>query len=342
MKIVSIVVPVFNEEAVIERFLDVTFDVLKGAPAGVCFELLLIDDGSTDSTNEILRRRASADNRLRVLTLSKNFGHQAAISAGLSLALGDAIVTMDCDLQDPPSIILEFIEEWLNGSEVVLGRRIDRSTDTWIKRTSAQLFYRLIAGLSNSPIERNVADFRLVSREVVDVLKSLDESSPFWRGLVQWVGFNPTYVEYVRDSRAAGKTKYSLSKMIKLALNGVTSFSDRPLIGVSVIGLLITGFTSLYGLWVLVSKLVWPDQSVPGYVTTILITLFLSGVQLLVMGLIGLYVSSVNRNVRSRPDYVVWRGRSINIEQQSDGRQLLINSVIQRNDQDDCSLEASK
>lgn len=317
MKSVSIVTPVFNEEAVIEQFLDVTTEVLKRAPTDLDFEIVLVDDGSTDRTNEILRRRANIDSRIRLVTFSRNFGHQAAITAGLQVAQGDAIVTMDCDLQDPPEVVLEFINKWLDGANIVLGRRIDRTSDSWLKRSSAQIFYRFIASISDSPIEQNVADFRLVSRRVADVLKSMDESNPFWRGLVQWVGFCPQYVEYARGSRAAGKTKYSLRKMVKLALSGITSFSDRPLIVVSLLGLTITGLTGMYASWVLISKILWPDQSVPGYITAILLTLFLSGVQLLVLGLIGIYVSSVNRNVRSRPNYLIWWDRCINIEQYS-------------------------
>lgn len=314
MKSVSIVAPVFDEESVIEQFLDAITEVLTRAPADLGFEIVLVDDGSTDGTNEILRRRASIDSRVRLVTFSRNFGHQAAIMAGLQVAQGDAVVTMDCDLQDPPEIVLEFINRWLDGADIVLGRRIDRTSDSWLKRSSARVFYRFIASISDSPIEQNVADFRLVSRRVADVLKSMDESNPFWRGLVQWVGYNPQYVEYARKSRAAGKTKYSVRKMVKLALSGITSFSDRPLIVVSLLGLAITGLTGVYASWVLISKILWPDQSVPGYITAILLTLFLSGIQLLVLGLIGIYVSSVNRNVRSRPNYLIWWDRCKNIE----------------------------
>jgi dolichol-phosphate mannosyltransferase len=314
MKVVSLVSPVFNEEAVIEHFLVSVKTVMQDLPLGLDYELVLVDDGSTDRTHALLSTAAAGDGRIRVVTFSRNFGHQAAIAAGLEAAKGDAIVTLDCDLQDPPEVILRFITHWIDGADLVLGRRTDRSSDTWVKRSLAKLFYKAIAKISSSPLESDVADFRLMSRSVVDVLKQLNESSPYWRGLVQWVGFDPVYVDYSRESRVAGSTKYSFKKMFRLALSGITSFSDRPLIGVSLVGLLITCLSGLYSMWVLISKIVWPERSVPGYITAILLTLFLSGVQLLVLGLIGIYVSSVNRNVRRRPEFVIWWDRCKNLE----------------------------
>jgi glycosyltransferase involved in cell wall biosynthesis len=326
VKFISLVAPVYNEEDVITHFLATVREVMQELPNGFRYELILVDDGSTDGTHQIISSEAEHDERLRVVTFSRNFGHQAAIAAGLEVAEGDAVVTLDCDLQDPPIIVLDFINKWIDGADLVLGRRVDREVDTWFKRRSAKLFYRFISGMSNSPLESDVADFRLMSRHVVDVLKGLNESSPYWRGLVQWVGFNPVYVDYSRDSRVAGTTKYSFRKMFRLALSGVTSFSDRPLVAVSLVGLLITCLSSLYSIWVIISKLIWPDRSVPGYITAILLTLFLSGVQLLVLGLIGIYVSSVNRNVRKRPEFIIWWDRCKNLETLKNG--LLSNSQV--------------
>ena len=314
MKLISLVSPVFNEEAVIEHFLASVKVVMHDLPPGLDYELVFVDDGSIDRTHAILSSVSAGDSRIRVVTLSRNFGHQAAIAAGLEAARGDAIITLDCDLQDPPEVALRFIAHWIDGADLVLGRRVDRSTDTWVKRTLARLFYRALSKVSSSSLESDVADFRLMSRSVVNVLRQLNESSPYWRGLVQWVGFSPVYVDYSRESRAAGSTKYSFKKMFRLALSGITSFSDRPLIGVSLVGLLITCLSGIYSMWVLISKIVWPERSVPGYITAILLTLFLSGVQLLVLGLIGIYVSSVNRNVRKRPEFVIWWDRCKNLE----------------------------
>lgn len=313
MKLISVVVPVFNEEEVVEQFVTRVRTVMDQLPHDLNYEIVFVDDGSTDSTHQIICAHAAQDQKIRLVAFSRNFGHQAAIAAGLRAATGDAIITIDCDFQDPPELIPEFVARWLNGANIVLGRRVSRHSDSVIKRVSARVFYNLMSRLSDSEVEPEVADFRLVSRGVADILRDIEESSPYWRGLVQWVGFQPQYVDYEREARVAGTTKYSIRKMIKLGLSGVTSFSDRPLIGVSMCGLVVTGFSAIYSFWVLISKVIWPDRSVPGYITAILLTLFLSGIQLLVLGLIGIYVSAVNRNARNRPDYIVWLDRCQNV-----------------------------
>jgi dolichol-phosphate mannosyltransferase len=311
-RLLSVVVPTFNEEAVISKFIEVCSGEFENFPNDLNYELIFVDDGSTDESRNIIRQHIALDDRIRLVALSRNFGHQAALTAGLANAKGDAVVSIDCDLQDPPSVILRFIEEWERGADVVLAKRSTRAGETRFKLITARIFYSIMSTLSNSPLSENVGDFRLLSREVVDVLLQMNEASPYYRGLVNWVGFKQVDVLYDRDPRFSGETKYTLRKMLKLASSGITSFSDRPLQMASALGLILM-FLSLVGaVLALIAKILEPTRSVAGYASLLLAVLFLGGVQLFSIGVVGLYLSVVNQNTKSRPRYIISKNESSN------------------------------
>ncbi len=310
---VSVVVPVLNEELVLPFFLQRIQQVFDSCTDNVEFELLFVDDGSSDNSKNLIRKACLGNSRIFLISLSRNFGHQAAISAGMDYARGDAIITIDCDLQDPPELIPELIMAWLSGSDVVLAKRKSRAGETKTKIRTAHYFYRALSIISDTEISRDVADFRLLSREVVDALKSINESSPYFRGLVNWVGFSRVEIEYDRDARFAGDTKYTLRKMIKLALSGITSFSEKPLYISSVIGLFVMASTFIAASAQIVAKVLAPDKSVPGYVSLLLCILFLGGLQLFSTGILGIYLGFVSQNSKSRPRYIVAKSQSVGI-----------------------------
>lgn len=311
-RLLSVVVPVFNEESVLDHFIESCSSALQALPEDLTYELIFVDDGSSDQSKEIIRANITEDDRIRLVALSRNFGHQAALTAGLHAAKGDAVVSIDCDLQDPPPVILEMVAQWELGADVVLAKRASRSGETRFKLWTAKIFYALIAVLADSPMSQNVGDFRLLSREVVDVLLQMNESSPYYRGLVNWVGFNQVDVLYDRDPRFAGETKYTLRKMIRLATSGITSFSDRPLQMASATGLCLMLMSFLGGLLAVFAKIIDPSRAVPGYASLLLAVLFLGGVQLFSIGVLGLYLSVVNQNTKSRPRFIVWHKESSN------------------------------
>ena len=311
MPLLSIVVPVFNEEAVLLAFFNETVSALSLLPEDLQFEIVFVDDGSQDSSKQLIQEFAQTHEFVRLIVLSRNFGHQAALTAGLHAAKGDAIVSIDCDLQDPPTVILQMVEAWGAGADVVLGKRRTRDGETFFKLMSARVFYRLVASISDVPLSRDVGDFRLVNREVLDVLLTLHEASPYYRGLVNWVGFNQVELEYDRDPRRAGETKYSLKKMLRLALSGITSFSDKPLQVASTLGLTFMSCSFLGGGAILIAKLLNPERSLPGFASILLAVLFLGGIQLFSIGILGVYLGVVNQNTKSRPRFVVKKSESI-------------------------------
>ena len=310
---VSIVIPVFNEELVLSAFMQRIQSVIESCSDNIEFELIFVDDGSSDDSRNLIRNRCAQDPRIVLICLSRNFGHQAAISAGMDYASGDAIITIDCDLQDPPELIPKLISTWLSGSDVVLAKRKSRAGETKTKIWFAHFFYRILSLISPTELSRDIADFRLLSREVVDVIKSLNESNPYFRGLVNWVGFRRVEVEYDRDARFAGHTKYTWRKMLKLATSGVTSFSEKPLYISSFAGLLVMASTTIAGLAAIVTKVLSPNSSVPGYITILISILFLGGLQLLSTGILGIYLGIVNQNSKSRPRYIVAKSESVGI-----------------------------
>jgi glycosyltransferase involved in cell wall biosynthesis len=298
----SLVIPVFNES----EGLSVLFERLRvllgslDAPA----EVLLVDDGSDDGSFEMMNELHVRDPRFKVIRLSRNFGHQTAITAGMDLALGDAIVVMDADLQDPPEVVLEMAERWREGYEVVYGVRNDRSTDTRFKRTSAEWFYRALNRLTEVEIPRDVGDFRLIDRRALGAVLAMREGSRFVRGMVASVGFRQIGVSYRRDPRFAGETKYPLRKMVRLATDGIVGFSRVPLRIALQLGFLVAGLSIAGGFFALVMKLVGLF-TVPGWSSLLFAICLLGGIQLVVLGVIGEYLGRTYEESLDRPIYIV-------------------------------------
>jgi polyisoprenyl-phosphate glycosyltransferase len=299
----SFVVPVYNEQAVLPillQRLDALMQELDGAA-----ETIFVDDGSTDCSAIILRAKAKDDPRYRYLGLSRNFGHQIAITAGMDLAAGDAVIVMDADLQDPPEVIGQMIERWKEGYQVVYGRRLAREGESWFKRWSASVFYKLLGRLSSVDIPRDVGDFRLIDRKVVEAFRAMPEQDRFVRGMFAWLGFRQTEVGFHRLPRLAGETKYPLWKMMRLALNGVIGFSDAPLRLAIWSGFAISAFAVFYGAYVLIDWLAGDSNLVVGWASTIIIVSFLSGINMIMTGIIGLYIGRIHAEVKRRPLYIL-------------------------------------
>jgi polyisoprenyl-phosphate glycosyltransferase len=301
--LLSVVIPCMNEEPVIRETARRLVSVL-GAP-DFEFELIFVDDGSKDRTPEILRELQAEERRVRVVRLSRNFGHQVAITAGLEHAAGDAVAVIDADLQDPPEVLLEFFAKWLDGYDVVYGMRSEREGETAFKLWTAKAFYRLIGCLSDTEIPLDTGDFRLIDRRVVDALLSMPERDRFVRGMVSWLGFSQVSVPYRRAARFAGKTKYPLFKMIKFATDGIVSFSVLPLRLATWIGFLASGLSILGIMVVLLERYFGVLGLVKGWSSTVIAVLFIGGVQLVCMGIIGEYVGRIYGETKRRPLYVV-------------------------------------
>ena len=301
-KLVSVVVPVYCEEAVIEQTYAELTRVVRGL-AGYRYELIFVNDGSSDGTGAILQRLAATDPHLKVMTFSRNFGHQIAITAGIGRAKGDAVVTIDADLQDPPSLIPEMVKRWEAGNHVVFATRTERQGESWFKKATARLFYRLLDRLAGIHIPQNTGDFRLMDRRVADELRRMGEHNRVLRGLVSWLGFRQVAIDYVRSPRRAGETKYPLHKMIRLAWDGIISFSDKPLR----VSLNLGSFSILVAFLVLTYGLVqhWRGNTVRGWTSTMVTILFLGGIQLFTLGVIGQYLSRMHDEIKGRPLYIV-------------------------------------
>lgn len=301
--LVSIVIPCFNEEAVLAEA-HRQLQALVAAQTDYAFELVFIDDGSTDGTQSILRAIVAADPCSRVLAFSRNFGHQLAITAGIDHALGDAVVLIDADLQDPPAVIGEMLQKWRQGYQVVYGTRVERSGESRFKLWSASAFYRLLNLLSDTPIPLDTGDFRLMDRSVVQVLRTLPERDRFVRGLVSWVGFKQTPLPYRRAERFAGTTKYPLRKMIHFASDGILSFSIRPLKIAMLSGIFCAALACAGMIAALAIRLL-TDDWVPGWTGIIMVVLFLGGIQLICTGILGEYVGRIYMQSKNRPLYVI-------------------------------------
>jgi polyisoprenyl-phosphate glycosyltransferase len=298
----SIVVPVYNEENTLAEFyarLSKVVQTLDGE-----YEVLFVNDGSDDQSEKILQQLHQRDRRVKILHLSRNFGHQVAITAGIDVAQGKACVVMDADLQDPPEVIPEMIRLWHNGFEVVCGLREKRHGENRFKLLTASLFYKTLKYLAHIEIPENVGDFRLLDRRVVDALKKLPERSRFIRGLVSWVGFRRTDLVYERDPRFAGESKYPFLNMLKFALDGITSFSATPLRLATWMGLLFSLVSFLLTLWVVWAKL-FADRVVLGWASLMTAVLFIGGVQLFTIGILGEYISRIFDEVKERPLYLI-------------------------------------
>lgn len=298
----SVVIPCFNEVAVLPATQQRLVKVLESITPE--FEILYVDDGSIDGTLELLKQLVEVSSRVRVISLSRNFGQQVAITAGLEHARGEAVVILDADLQDPPELITQLVAKWQEGYEIVLAQRTARAGETETKQFTARLFYKVLNLLSEVPIPENTGDFRLLSRRVVDALNALPERDRFLRGLSSWLGFKTCSVPYEREARAGGSSNYTSQKMVRLALDGLLSFSIRPLRLATLLGFL-SGFVALLGIiYALVVRL-FTQQWVSGWTTLMLAVLFMGGVQLVCLGIIGEYVGRIYYEVKRRPLYVV-------------------------------------
>jgi glycosyltransferase involved in cell wall biosynthesis len=268
------------------------------------FELIFVNDGSKDGTLEILLGYASQNNFVRVINFSRNFGKEAALTAAIDHARGDAVIPIDVDLQDPPELIIDMIEKWREGFDVVLARRADRRSDSILKRVTAKMFYSFHNKISNPHMPENVGDFRLMSRKVADVIKRLPERQRFMKGLFAWVGFKSTIIDYTRTERSAGQSSFNFWKLWKLALEGITSFSNLPLTIWSYMGFFISAVSFIYAAFIAIRTIIY-GVDVPGYSSTLCLVLFLGGLQLLGIGVIGEYLSRTYMETKQRPIYVV-------------------------------------
>ena len=300
--LISVVVPVFNESEGIDAFYARATSAL-GAISSCDYEILFVDDGSRDDSYRKLVGFAARDPRVRLIKLSRNFGHQIAITAGIDHARGDCVVVIDADLQDPPEVIAQMVDKWREGYDVVYGQRADRAGEGRMKLATAAVFYRLLKRMTRIEIPVDVGDFRLMSRRATDELKQLREKDRFVRGLVTWIGFRQTGIPYHRDKRYAGETKYTYSKMIKFALDGITSFSTVPLKLATWLGYGASAIAFLYLLSVFVQKAI--GITVEGWATVMVGMLFLGGVQLVCLGIIGEYLGRVFNELKPRPIYVI-------------------------------------
>jgi dolichol-phosphate mannosyltransferase len=299
----SLVIPVFNEEAVLPvllRRLDQLLSRLNGLA-----EVIFVDDGSVDSSPIVLQSLAARNPRFRYIGLSRNFGHQAAITAGMDAAQGEAIIVMDADLQDPPEVIEQLIAKWKEGNDIVHARRLSRAGESHFKRATAHLFYRFLGRMSSVGIPADVGDFRLIDRKVLDALRQMPEQDRFVRGMIAWLGFRQTEVTFHRPERAAGETKYPFFKMVRLAMNAALGFSDAPLRLAIWGGVTVSSLALLYGAWVMLLWLSNDGHLVVGWSSTIVIVSLLCGINMLMTGIVGLYVGRIHAEVKRRPLYVV-------------------------------------
>lgn len=298
----SIVIPVFNEEPIINE----TYKRLKEVIDKVKedYELIFVNDGSTDSTHNLISSICKKDPRVKMLDFSRNFGHQIAISAGLDYAEGDAVVVIDADLQDPPEVILEMVKKWKEGFEVVHGKRIKREGEPILRKIAIKIYYRLLKKMTNYDIPVDVGDFRLIDKKVCTIISNLPEKNRYLRGLVSWTGFKQTNVEYIRQGRAGGESKYPLTKLISLALSGITSFTYKPLRFASYIGFILSLFSFMYLAYAVYSKLV-NNVPIVGWTSIIVTNAFFYGIVLIMLGIIGEYIGKIYEETKGRPLYIL-------------------------------------
>ena len=305
--LLSIVVPLYNEAENIAPLVDRIAGVVERLRADYDFEIVLVNDGSTDGTVAAIRGAMQRYRHVVLINLSRNFGHQLAATAGIEIAAGDAVVLMDGDLQDPPELIEAFVRKWRQGYDVVYAVRRARPGESRFKLLTARAFYRVIKRLTKIAIPLDTGDFRLMSRRVVEALRRSTERHRFLRGMVSWVGFNQTAIEYDRDVRYAGSTKYPVGKMVRFAMDGITSFSDIPLRFASYVGFAVSAIAFVYALIIIAFKLfsLRPPAYTPGWASTIVAVLFLGGVQLMGLGILGEYIGRVYDEVKGRPLYLI-------------------------------------
>ena len=298
----SIIIPIYNEQGNIDRLIN----RLKGviAQLNVTCEYVFINDGSKDDSINIIKNLAEIDPSVKFINFSRNFGHQIAVTAGLDKCIGERIVIIDADLQDPPELIIDMYKKMDDGFEVVYAKRAARKGESWMKKFTARMFYRILKSITSVNIPVDTGDFRIMDRKIVDVLKQMPEQQKFLRGQISWIGFNQTYVEYERDERFAGETGYTYKKMIRFALDGITSFSNFPLKFATICGFVVSGIAFLVMLYALYARFISRDY-IEGWTSIIISVLFLGGIQLISIGIIGEYISRLSSNVRNRPLYII-------------------------------------
>ena len=311
MKKVSVVIPMYYEEEVAKECYTRMTKILSSLD-NYDYEIICINDGSKDKTLEILENIAQKDQKVKVLSFSRNFGHQCAVTAGLQYVTGDAIVIIDADLQDPPELIPDMLKLWEEGNEVIYGKRKTRKGESKFKLLTAKMFYNTLNALSDVDIPKDTGDFRLVDRKVVDTINQLPEHNKFLRGLFSWVGFEQKAFEYERQERFAGKTKYPLKKMLKLASDGIISFSTKPLKLVGGFGILAIGISVLILLYAILSFIFKWNNLTPGWTSIMVSTTFFSGTILLSLWMIGEYIARIYDESKSRPQYII--NKKINID----------------------------
>jgi dolichol-phosphate mannosyltransferase len=299
----SIVAPCYNEETGLPEF--VRRVKLVCSQLGCLHEIVVVNDGSRDNTLEVALSLAHSDPMIKVINLLRNFGHQAAVTAGLDLADGDVVVLIDSDLQDPPEVIVEMVDQWKQGANVAYGQRRTREGETFFKLFTAKIFYRILRGLTKSNIPADTGDFRLMDRRVVDALRTMRERHRFIRGMVSWIGGKQVAIPYDRKARFAGETKYPLRKMIRFAVDAITSFSVFPLRLVTYLALIVIGLALLAAICVILVKLINPHYFIPGFPAIIITVVFLGGVQLLALGIIGEYLGRMFESAKARPIYII-------------------------------------
>ncbi len=302
MKDLSIIIPIYNEEGNIQILLDRLSGVVNSLNLDV--EYVFINDGSRDRSMELIKELANKNPAVRYIDLSRNFGHQIAVSAGIDKCNSKAAIIIDADLQDPPELIVDLYKKWQEGFEVVYAKRRARKGENFMKKFTARLFYQTLKRITSINIPVDTGDFRIIDRKVVLALREMPEQQKFLRGQISWIGFRQTFVEYDRDPRFAGETGYTYKKMIRFALDGITSFSNFPLKFATIAGFFVSGITFLLSIYALYSRLITKDY-VPGWTSLMLAILFIGGVQLISIGIIGEYISRLSTNVRNRPLYLI-------------------------------------
>ena len=333
--VISIVVPVYNEEEVVLE----SYKRLKGVMESLNepYEMIFVNDGSRDATPVIVRRICEADPTVHFIDFARNFGHQTAITAGMEYASGDAVVVIDADLQDPPEVIPEMIAKWREGFDVVYGKRAERKGETFFKRFTSAAFYRVLRTLTDVDIPVDTGDFRLIDRKVCDALKLIKERNRYVRGLISWLGFKQVGVEYIRDKRFAGETKYPLKKMLRFAFDAITSFSFKPLKLSSYVG----GTVSLGGfayLMVVLYQKLFTNATVTGWASMMAVSLFFNGVVLMMLGIIGEYIGRIYDEAKGRPLYVV--RETLNFASAETGQEKPKPVIKKREERDELSLVA--
>ncbi|MFB3161104.1 glycosyltransferase family 2 protein [Neobacillus sp. 179-J 1A1 HS] len=302
-KKVTILVPAYNEEDVLQQLYSRLINVFNTLPL-YTFELLFINDGSTDETLPKIKLLREMDNRVSYVNLSRNFGKETAMIAGLDYAAGDAVIILDADLQDPPELIPEMIHYWENGYDDVYAKRNSRSGETWIKKTTATAFYRLLEKVARVPIQRDTGDFRLLDRRCVDALRQLRETQRYTKGMFSWIGFNKKEILFDRDPRAAGETKWNYFKLFDLAVEGITSFTTTPLRISALFGCIVSFCAFIYMIWIITKTMLFGDP-VAGYPSLMTVILFLGGIQLISLGILGEYIGRIFNETKNRPLYFV-------------------------------------